>query len=180
MLVNDVLITTAELPTRNPVPRLTKSQVPALCRARPVCTDRNTSRSVSQVALAIRNPPANAEDVRDAGSIPGWGRSHGGGHGRLLQYSCLEHPTDRGAWRATVHGVAKSRTRLSNNTSSGGSVVKHMPIHAGHAGSDPGLGRSPGGGNGNPLQYSCLENPHGQGSLVGYSPWVAESRTRLK
>ena len=45
-----------------------------------------------------------------AGSIPGLGRSPGGGHGNLLQYSCLENPMDRGAWRATVHGVAKSLT----------------------------------------------------------------------
>ena len=46
----------------------------------------------------------------DAGSIPGWGRPPGGGHGKPLQHSCLENPTDRGAWRATVHGVTKSRT----------------------------------------------------------------------
>ena len=46
-------------------------------------------------------------------------------------------------------------------------------------GSIPGLGRSPGEGKGYPLQCSCLENPHGQRSLVGYSPWVAKSRTRL-
>ena len=51
-------------------------------------------------------------NIRDAGSIPGWGRSPGGGHGDPLQYSCLENPMDRGAWRATVHGVAKSWTRL--------------------------------------------------------------------
>ena len=53
-------------------------------------------------------------DVRDIGSIPGWGRSPGGGHGKLLQYYCLENPKDRGAWwaRATVHGVAKSGTGL--------------------------------------------------------------------
>ena len=53
-------------------------------------------------------------------------------------------------------------------------VVKNPPAHAGEvraAGSIPGLGRSPGGGHGNPLQYSCLENLHGQRSLAGYSPW---------
>ena len=53
-------------------------------------------------------------------------------------------------------------------------VVKNPPASAGDlrdAGLIPGLGRSPEGGNGNPLQYSCLENPHGQRSLVGYSPW---------
>ena len=50
----------------------------------------------------------NAGDTGDTGSIPGSGRSPGGGNGNLLQYSCLENPMDRGAWRATVHGVSKS------------------------------------------------------------------------
>jgi len=54
--------------------------------------------------------PANAGDVRDVGSISGLGRSPGGGHGNPLQYSCLENPTDRETWWATVHRVAKSRT----------------------------------------------------------------------
>jgi len=55
----------------------------------------------------------SAEDTGDTGSIPGSGRYPGEGNGNPLQYSCLENPMDRGAWRATVHGVAKSRTRLS-------------------------------------------------------------------
>ena len=50
----------------------------------------------------------------DLGSVPGLGRSSGGGHGNPFQYSCLENPKDRGAWQATVHGVTKSWTRLSN------------------------------------------------------------------
>ena len=54
----------------------------------------------------VKNPPANAGDP---GSIPGWGRSFGGGNGYPLQYSCLENPMDRGAWHAIVHQVAKSR-----------------------------------------------------------------------
>ena len=61
--------------------------------------------------LVVKNLPANAGDV---GSIPWLGRPFGGGHGNPLQYSCLENPMDRGAWWVTVHGVAKSRTRLSN------------------------------------------------------------------
>ena len=61
----------------------------------------------------VQNPPANAEDARDGGSIPGSGRSPGGGHGNPLQYSCLENPMDRGVWQATVHRVAESRTQLS-------------------------------------------------------------------
>ena len=53
-------------------------------------------------------------NVGDLGSIPGLGKSPGGGHGNLLQYSCLENPMDRGAWWATVHGVTKSWTRLND------------------------------------------------------------------
>ena len=60
---------------------------------------------------------ASAYNVGDLGSIPGSGRSPGEGNGNPLQYSCLENPMDGGAWQATVHGVAKSRTRLSNFTS---------------------------------------------------------------
>ena len=60
----------------------------------------------------VKNPPANAGDVRDAGLIPWSGRSPGGRHGNLLQYSCPENPMDREAWRATVLRVAKSWTRL--------------------------------------------------------------------
>ena len=54
----------------------------------------------------IKNPPANARDVRDEGSVPGSGRSPGVGHGNPLQYICLENPVDRGTWQATVHRVA--------------------------------------------------------------------------
>ena len=63
----------------------------------------------SQVVVVIKNPPTNAEDT---GLIPGSGRSLGGGHGNPLQYSCLENPTNRVAWRVTVHGVTKSQTGL--------------------------------------------------------------------
>ena len=56
----------------------------------------------------VKNPPANAGDARDADSIPGSGRSPGGGNRSPLQYSCLENPVDRGAWQAAVHGVAES------------------------------------------------------------------------
>ena len=64
------------------------------------------------MALVVKNPPANAGDVRDLGSIPGWGRTPGGGQGNPLQYFCLENPMDGGAWRATVHRVAQSWTQL--------------------------------------------------------------------
>ena len=59
----------------------------------------------------VKNPLANAGD---ASSIPGLGRTSGEGDGNLLQYSCLENSTDKGAWWATVHGVSKSRTQLSD------------------------------------------------------------------
>ena len=65
-----------------------------------------------QVVLVVKNLPANAGDIRDTDSIPGSGRSPGGGHGSPLQYSCLENPMERGAWWATVHVVAKSWIQL--------------------------------------------------------------------
>ena len=58
----------------------------------------------------VKNPPADAGDIRGTGLIPGLGRSPGEGNGNPLQYSCLENPMDSGAWWATVHGVAKSQT----------------------------------------------------------------------
>ena len=64
------------------------------------------------MALVVKNPPDNAGNIRDTGSIPGSGRSPGEGNGNPLQYSCLENPMDREAWWATVHGIARSQTRL--------------------------------------------------------------------
>ena len=64
----------------------------------------------------VKNPPANAGDLRDADSIPGLGRSPGGGRGNSLQCSCLENPMDRGAWRATAQGAAQDSDRLSTHT----------------------------------------------------------------
>ena len=61
----------------------------------------------SQVVPEVKNPPADAGDTRDLGSIPGSERCPGEGHGNPLQYSWLENPMDRGAWRGTVHGVAR-------------------------------------------------------------------------
>ena len=69
--------------------------------------------SFSQVPLMIKNPPANAGDIRDAGSIPGLGRSPGGGHGKPLLYSCLENPIGRGNWQAMIHRIAKSQICLN-------------------------------------------------------------------
>ena len=60
--------------------------------------------------LVLKNPPANAGVIRDADSLPGLGRSLGGGHGYPLRYSCLENPMDRGAWWATVQSRTESDT----------------------------------------------------------------------
>ena len=73
------------------------------------------------MAVVVKNLPANSGDVGDVGSAPGSGRSLGGGHGSPLQYSCLESPMGRGAWRAMVHWVAKSQTHLKQLRSSSSS-----------------------------------------------------------
>ena len=70
----------------------------------------------SQAALVVKNPPAHAGDIRDVGSVPGLGRSPGGGHGNPLQCSCLQSPMDRGAWQATIHSIAMSQTRLKRHS----------------------------------------------------------------
>jgi len=77
------------------------------------CTGWNTGFPGGSVVETL---PANVGDTRDLGSIPGLGRSPGAGNGNSLQYSCLGNPMDRGAWWAPIHGVAKSRTRLSSTT----------------------------------------------------------------
>ena len=88
---------------------------------------------------------ASACNAEDLGLIPGSGRSPGEGNGNPLQYSCLENPMDGGAWWATVHGVAKSWTRLSDFTS----------LH--------------------PIQYYCLENPMDRGVWWATVHGVTES-----
>ena len=147
--------------------------------------------------LVVKNLPANAGDIRNMGSIPGWGRSPGGEHGNPLQYSCLENPLDKGEWRAIVHRVAKSRTPLKRLSSSSSSRASNRDVGFQKPGSDsgypvaqmvknlpamqesliPGLGRSSGGGNGNPLQYSCLENSIDREALWATVHGVAKSRT---
>ena len=69
-------------------------------------------KSEKKVTLMVKDLPVNAGDRKDAGSIPGLGRSSGVGNGNPLQYSCLGNPMDRGAWWATVHGVAKESDRI--------------------------------------------------------------------
>ena len=77
----------------------------------------------SQVALVVKNPPADAGDIRDMGLIPGLGRSPGGGHGNPLQYFFLENLMDRGAWRATVHRVAQSDRTEATQHALGATIV---------------------------------------------------------
>ena len=94
---------------------------------------------------------------------------------------------DRGAWQATVHGVPKSQTQLSDFTLNfhilmgfpGGSEVKASACNAGDLSSITGLGRSPGEGNGNPLQYSCLKNPMDGGAWWATVHRITKNRTRL-
>ena len=116
-------------------------------------------------------------------------------NGKPLQYSCQDNATDRGDWWATVHGVAKSQTKLSDFTSlhflivyidwasQVAPVVKNLPANAGEVrdkGLIPGLGRSPAGGHGNLLQYSCLGNPRDRGAWWATVQRVAKSQTRVK
>ena len=123
-----------------------------------------------------------------------WERLKAGGEGddrgwdgwmaSLTQWTRVQELVmDREASSAAVHGVAKSQTQLSNWTELTENVLKTFGSHPGSSDSKestcsagdldliPELGRSPGGGRGNPLQYSCLENPHGQRSMAGYSTW---------
>ena len=78
------------------------------------CAKEKGSSKWFWASQVVKNPPANARDIGDLGLIPGLGRPPGVGNGTPLQYSCLENSMDRGAWRVTVDGVAKSRTLLSD------------------------------------------------------------------
>ena len=90
----------------------------------------------------------------DLGLISGSGRSPGEGNDNPFQYSCLENSMTRGTWQAIAYEVDFP----------GGSDGKASVYNARDLGSSPGLGRSPGEGNGNPLQYYCLENPMDRGA----------------
>ena len=105
----------------------------------------------------------SACNAGDLSSIPGFGRFPGERKSYPLQYSGLENSMD-----CVVQGVAKSQTQLSDfhfRASLVAQSVKKFACGAGDQGSIPGSGRSPGEGNGNPLQYSCLENPMDRGDM---------------
>ena len=72
--------------------------------------DLTEAEEIKRWQVVGKNLPANAGDVRDAGSIPGSGRSPGGRYSNPLQYACLENPMDRGVWQATFHGITKRWT----------------------------------------------------------------------
>ena len=146
------------------------------------------------MALLVKNPPAYAGDIRDVGSIPGSGRSPGEENGNPLQYSCLERP--HGQWSLVgycLNRVEKSRTQLKRLSMHiqrlltrfrtlgfpGGSDGKESAHNGGDLGSIPGLGRSPGEGNGYPLWYSCLENFMDRGAWQATVHGVAKSRTQM-
>ena len=112
----------------------------------------------------VKNPHVNGGDDGDLSSIPGSERSPGEGNGNPLQYSCLENPMDKrilagyNPWyRRESDTTDHSRVVLCSGTI--GSQGKASACKAGNPGSIPGLVRSPGEGNSNPLQYPCLENP---------------------
>ena len=97
---------------------------------------------------------------------------------------CLENPIDTGAWQATVHGVARVGHDLMTKPqymllNIGGSDGKESACSAGDLGSIPGLGRFPGEGNGNPLQYSCLKNPMDRGAWQATVHGVLKSQLTL-
>ena len=142
----------------------------------------------SLVALVVKNSPANAGDTS---SISGSWRLPGGWHDNPLQCSCLENPMDRGAWRVTVHKVTKNWTQLewvSMHTSMNLRISFSMFLRRtirilmgdGFESVDLfGLYYHFGAGNGNPLQYSCLENSMDGGAWLAIVHGVAKSRTWL-
>ena len=132
----------------------------------------------SQVVWVVKNTPANAEDIRDVGLIPGSGRSPGGEHGNPLQYSCLENPMDRGARLGTVQRVSKSQTWLSDFTFSVSYWVSQVAQWVKiclqcrwrrRRRFDPWVRKIPWRRAWEPTPVLLPGESHGQRSLVGYS-----------
>ena len=117
----------------------------------------------------------NAGDTGDVGSVPGLGRSPGGGNGNPLQYSCLENPMDRGAWWATVHESQSVRHNweLTLTVKIETSRIKNLPANAGDtrdAGFNPWVGKIPWRMAWQPILVPLPGESHGQRSLVSYGP----------
>ena len=131
----------------------------------------------------VKNPPAKAGDMS---LIPGSGRPPGEGNDNPLQYSCLENLMGRGAWRLQSMGSQRAGHDLVTKQQQlalaylpfkgfpGGSVGKEFACNVGEIGSISGLGQSPREGNGNPFQYSCLQNPMDRGACWAIVHGVAK------
>ena len=138
-------------------------------------------RRASQVVLAVKNPAANAGDARDIGLNPGLGRFFRGGNDNALQYSCPENSENPGSCSPRGCKELDMAERLNTTAQYNRSLLFIHPVYnslglpswlsskesafqEGDVGSIPGSRRFPGGGNGNPIQYSCLGNPMGRGA----------------
>ena len=129
------------------------------------------------MVLLLKNLPANVGDVREAGSNPGLGGSPGGGMATHLGVLIQRIPQTEEAGRLQPMGLQRVGHDQSDLGFPGGSEDKASDCKAGDLGSIPGLGRSPGEENGNPLQYSCLENPMDRGAWRATVHRVTKSQT---
>ena len=132
------------------------------------------------MVLVVKNPPADAGDIRDAGSNPGLGRSPGEGNGNPLQYFCMENPTNGGAWWATVDWVSKSRTQLSNEHTRCFTLFSGLPwwlsgkefsCQCRRHRLDLWVRKIPWWRKRQLTPAFLSGKSHGQRSLMGYSPW---------
>ena len=149
------------------------------------------------MVLVVKNPPANAGGARDIGLNPGLGRFFQGGNGNPLQYSCPENSEDPGScspWgckeldmteRLNTAIAQYNRSLLFIHPVYNSSGLpswlssKESAFQEGDVGSIPGSRRFPGGGNGNPIQYSCLGNPMGRGAWQATAHGVSKSQIWL-
>ena len=149
-----------------------------------------------QVVLVVKNPPANAGDLRDMGFIPGSGRSTGRGNSNPSMdrrnpwaknlrkistevYEFLNFLFKIHCYLFTMKYLSPGHQWQKSYLSTGGAVVKNPPANAGDVGLIPGSGRSPGRRNSNSLQYSCLENPMDRGAWRGIVHGAAKCQIQL-
>ena len=166
---NEVLWATLEgLVTRVCRKMLAKLKSSEWCKA--------SNDSIRGPMLVVENLPANAGDIRDAGSIPGWGRSPGGAHGNPLQYSCLENPMDRGDRRIGSQRVRHNCSDLAQHTqmSYGLFVFKEINVWGSLLSSESEGDLLEGESNAEGLGGSAIKQPWGVSviSLQGSSPGI--------